>query len=429
MRNETRPIYRLPPEILAAVIEFYQSEEIVDYHQKAYDWVRFMLVSRTWRATILSFPSLWSRLVASGSISQSDMLTIVERSGSHLLRVSIPHPAPWTSERRSVRYKHVDLVAGLLPRTSQLAITTPGHYDTLRIYHAFKNCPANQLRRLSITVGSRFKLLDELFVLDSPRLTSLHLASVKSWPAHIAGNLTHIRLDYTLNAETLERDLKHSPRLKQIKIYRVHDLEQFRNRPKISLNPGTQLIIMDSHSTVASIFGFGSTNHLSITKTVPAKELSITSFLELTLPRNIWYFRNLDGITEVHLEIIDTGRYTHTCGYRIIAMVLRCFTEDRETLHINLNYSLSSLRSPYTIPERPPAMNVLDCLRPLDLGKVVELRMKGFVGEWGLHYFELFDFLQRMQGLRHIKTGDNNRKIFWSVLDIMERITSVVVGV
>ena len=57
MCNGTQPIYRLPPEILAAVIEFYQSEEIIDYHQKAYNWVRFMLVSRAWKTMVLLFPS------------------------------------------------------------------------------------------------------------------------------------------------------------------------------------------------------------------------------------------------------------------------------------------------------------------------------------------------------------------------------------
>ena len=65
MHNRTQPIYCLPPEILVAVIEFYQSEEIINYHQKAYNWVWFMLVSCTWKTMVLLFPS-------GQSLSQAD---------------------------------------------------------------------------------------------------------------------------------------------------------------------------------------------------------------------------------------------------------------------------------------------------------------------------------------------------------------------
>ena len=389
-----------------------------------------MLVSRLWKATILSFPSIWSKLVMNTSVSRLDMLTIVERSGSHPLQVVIPPILP-DATQKSLRYKHVDLVVGLLPRITHLVIAACSAYsDAFQICRAFEGRPADQLRWLNFTASP---VPVELFTLYPPRLTSLYLTAVKSWPAPIAENITHICLGFWLNPETLERDLKRSPRLEQIRIDGVDYVsEHFRNHSRISLNPGTQLIIKDSEITVASLFSLGPTNYLSITKTVPATNSSVTSFLELTLPHDISCFRNLDGLTGVHLELIDSGEdsYTHRC--RTVTVVLRCFTADCETLHISLEYSLSSLRSPNTvgteiIPERPPAMRALNYLRPLDLGKVVELRMEGFVGEWGLQTFELYRFLQRVPALRHIKTGDDNKVTFWSALSTVSRSTSVIV--
>ena len=113
-------------------------------------------------------------------------------------------------------------------------------------------------------------------------------------------------------------------------------------------------------------------------------------------------------------------------------VILRCSTADRETLHIEVEYSLKSSQSPITIGtdflfERILAMRVLNYLRPLDLGKVIELRMEGFVGEWGLEAFELYDFLQYMTALRHIKTSDDNGEIFWSALSMAKRSVPVVV--
>jgi hypothetical protein len=117
-RNETRPIYRLPPEILALIIDFCQFAE---QYWKPYGWVRLMLVSRTWNATILSFPSLWSKLVLDASISQFAMLVVVDRSGSHPLEVKIPS-VPSEAHRKSILYKHIELVVKLLPRVSRLTI-------------------------------------------------------------------------------------------------------------------------------------------------------------------------------------------------------------------------------------------------------------------------------------------------------------------
>ena len=335
------------------------------------------------------------------------MSAVIERSGSHPLQVVIPRPALSNTAPKSIRYKHLDRVAGPLPRVSQLVVATCGGYDTVRICQAFKDHPANELQRLSFIASPG---LNELFPLYSPLLRSLYLYRVGSWPAPIAENRTHIQLYFRLNSETLERDLKHSPRLKQIEINGVYRVpERPGDHPKISLIPGARLIRTDSQYAVASLFALGPTNYLSITKDVTADNstASITPFLGFALPRDsISCLRNLNDLTGVHLELTEYGKNPRVHMSRAVVITLRCSTADQEMLHIYLEYFFGSLLYAITtnadiVPERSPAMRALNYLRPLDLGKVAELRMKGFDGEWGLQTFELHHFLQYMPALTH----------------------------
>lgn len=378
----------------------------------------------------MSFPSLWSKLVMSTSVSRLGILTLMERSRSHPLQVVIPPPTSSDLYPKSIRYKHIDLVVELLPRISQLVIATCGRYDTPYVYRAFEGSTADRLRQLNFIVLPR---MDKPFLLYTPQLRSLYMSGVESWPAHMAENLTHIHLDFYLNPETLERDLKNSPRLREIRLNSVYRFpERSDTRSRVSLIPGVRLVITGSQNTVASLFTLGPTNHLSITTNAIATSFSITSFLKLALPKDISCFRNLNDITNVHLEGINSAENTRTHIPRSVTIILRCSTAERETLHVNLEYFLSGLRPPNTteteiIAERPPAMRALDYLRPLDLSKVVELRMEGFIGDWGLESMELFHFLQHMPALRRITTGDDNRETFWSALSTMKRSAAVVI--
>lgn len=430
-RNERRPIYRIPPEVLAMIVEFRQSERFENYHPKGYEWVCLMLVSHMWKTTILSFPSIWSKLVMSASISQSGMATVVERSGSHPLQVVIPPPELESVYPKSIRYKHVSLIIGLLPRISKLSIVTRSVFDTLRICDAFEGCRADRLERLNF-IG--FPGLGELFALDSPQLRFLYLCRVDSWPARTAENLTHVHLGGNMNPDTLERDLKHSPGLQEIRIENVYQVpERVGDYPKIRLAPGVRLVITSSQNTVASLFVLETSNSLSIkTTNIAIASIPITSFLRFALPRDLSRFRNLDNLTKVHLKLLDSGEGTSSRTARTVTVFLRCSTADREMLHVEVDYILSCPQSSNTlegevITERPPAMRALNYLRPLDLKKVVELKMEGFVREWGLQSFELRHFLQFMPALKRIATADDNERIFQVALNAMERNASVTV--
>ena len=278
-RNETRPVYRLPPEILALIIGFYQFDFC---YWEDYGWVRLMLVSRMWRTTILSFPLLWSKLVLNASTSQSGMLALVDRSGSHPLEMEIPCEDP-DMYRRSVYYKHIGLMIKHLPRVSRLTIRTRGTYNTLRVCRMFRGSTADQLLELEL-------MGPEEFVLCAPRLQYLSIFCMKTWPLPLSENLTRIFLDSHFDPEALERGLKNCPRLKEISIHKAYC--QFDVPPgdllKIPLLPGVRLIIRDSHTSVASLFALGPTNFLSVEEDLSSltSRLPHSSSLTIRIPHS-----------------------------------------------------------------------------------------------------------------------------------------------
>ena len=345
----------------------------------------------------------------------------MDRSGSHPLQVAIPR----ARSRRSVRYEHIGLAVNLLPRISQLTIDTRGAYDASRVCRMFRGRAADQLREFRFTSP-----ISEEFVLYAPRLQSLSLSHAESWSSLLSVNITHVRLEFNLNPAALERSLKSCPRLKEIAIDRVRRPVGFPgDHRKISLLPGVRLVITGSVRTVASVFALGSTNHLSITTTLAGYDVLGTPFLELTLPRDISCLRNLDGLTVVHLRLTDTkDRHMR----RTITVALKCFTADRETLHVeleNIQYPnmpwglIATEPDPGRITALTVGMRALGYLRPLGLGKVVELRVDGFVEKWTIYDSELRYFLEQMPALRRIMTGDDD--MFSLALGVTEH--SVVV--
>ena len=105
--NKARPIYRLPPEILAEIVTWYQLLESTERYNW-FTWVRLMSVSHTWRSTILSFPSLWSVVHLDSEISPQTVHMLFQRSREHSLDVTIPqlpeHPGPML---KMARYSHM----------------------------------------------------------------------------------------------------------------------------------------------------------------------------------------------------------------------------------------------------------------------------------------------------------------------------------
>ena len=78
--NQMRLISRLPPEVLAQVFSWYQLLRSEGRYDRWYTWVRLMSVSRAWRLTILSFPSLWSTVHIGSEFSPTVIRMLLQRS-------------------------------------------------------------------------------------------------------------------------------------------------------------------------------------------------------------------------------------------------------------------------------------------------------------------------------------------------------------
>jgi hypothetical protein len=96
-RNHLVPINKLPPEILALVAAFFEPGRQL---------VNATAVCQYWRATLLSFPLLWSKIYCS---SWTQFEAYLERSESVPLEIQL-------------REQHFHMFRSLLPHISRLAI-------------------------------------------------------------------------------------------------------------------------------------------------------------------------------------------------------------------------------------------------------------------------------------------------------------------
>lgn len=133
-----------------------------------------MLVSRTWKATISSFPSLRSKLIM-----------------AHRFAISVGNDSSSGLSQKFVCYDHVDVVAELLPRISQLVIAARGGYGAPRLYHAFS--------RIAPRINLAAQVHPTTEVVQATRIVVPAVA--ESWPALVTENLTRIHLDSNLDPE------------------------------------------------------------------------------------------------------------------------------------------------------------------------------------------------------------------------------------
>ena len=85
LKNSLVPINRLPPELLALVLTFRESER---------DLISATAVCRHWRTTFISTPNLWTNIVCSEQAKPEAFVphvrTYLKRSGTVPVSVQIP---------------------------------------------------------------------------------------------------------------------------------------------------------------------------------------------------------------------------------------------------------------------------------------------------------------------------------------------------
>ena len=406
--NGTQPISCLPPEILAEVFGCYQHLETAE-RRKWYTWIRFMLVSRGWRSTILSFPSLWSRVYITNEISPEIILLFLQRSGGHPLDVIIPqmmHPLTLKSNQRS---QALEAVSAHASRIRSFVLGDSGEHDTDLLLRIFSQ-PAPNLTHLNLwtprPAGSM--PFPKFFGLEFPKLRKLEIKGVGAWPNIVGANLTRITISNTFTSYILSRCIPYSPNLKVLKLLRIWKIRRtdLSAGQRIALPPGVRLTIKDSPRCprILELFSLSQDCHLKIGHPMKLTGNG-TPPLSCVLPDDLSPFQNLRTLVRLHI----TARFSNKPGLK-----LKWCGLDRPTLGVNVEF----FKNPRILERNGNTiMGFLGDLRPIVLGGVEELRMEGFVGPLGPQAIELLKFLEGMPALTRLTTADDNEDVFRSVLN------------
>lgn len=198
--NDHAPVNRLPPEMLAEILERRSGER---------DLVAASHVCRQWRSVLISTPSLWTTFRC-GNLHRTT--TYLERSGSALIDV-----VAWDDAKE-------DVFPSLVPhmgRVRSLAVST--WVETIRstLFQLHDSSPTLQVLDINFDPGPPFADLPHDFIeRHAPSLRRLTLANASPpFPTFPLPSLTHFTLrsgDNPVSMESLLDVLKSSPLLQNI---------------------------------------------------------------------------------------------------------------------------------------------------------------------------------------------------------------------
>ena len=410
--NESRPVHRLPPEVLAAIFTCYQRLESTKRY-KWFTWVRLMSVSHRWRSTILSFPSLWSVIRLGGEISSEGIRALLERSRGHPLHVIVLRSG--FSTPKSIRYSHALDASAHTHRIQKLLLYLDlVEDDVKRIVRIFSK-PAQNLAHLELAGYSPHDMttpFPDLFGLEFPKLRVLEVAGIGAWPKVVGTNLTHITFNTSLNPWVLQDCIPYSPNLKVLEIRGVSNLTMpnFSRWQRIALPPGVCLTIgrtpLCSH--ILMLFILPHDAHIRACPSIIA--MPDRPLLSYILPFETSNLHNLGALTRLHAKArIDL--------YAYVALELECFSLDRPAFEVNVEHSFD-LKT-MDEEEASPVLWFLGNLKQIALEGLEELRLDGFVGRLAPQEAELLAFLKRLPALKRLITTNSNEKRLRSALDIL----------
>jgi hypothetical protein len=368
-----------------------------------------MSVSRTWRSTILLFPSLWSVAYLNGEISPGYIRMLLQRSGGHPLDVTIPREY-FRSGPKFNRYSHALDVSAHTSRIRKLHFwlyPNEGRNDVKHVVKVLSKKPAPNLTHLKLVAFLPHPptSFPNLFGLEFPKLRVLKVAGVEAWPEIVGANLTRITINSSLDPRVLKQCVPYSPNLKVLKIQGVWDLKEpdLTTWRRIALPPSICLVVQYSTMCprVLALFSLARDGHLKISP------WRYTTSNEPLLPTEISHLHNLHTLTRLHIKV-----HVHTR----VTLELKCFRFDQPAFDINLEYSTSEGQ---TIDQRNVSriMWFLYHLHRIVFSGVEELRMEGFIGSLELQETQLLAFLERMPALTRLITTDSNEEAIRSALD------------
>ncbi|KIM54542.1 hypothetical protein SCLCIDRAFT_11272 [Scleroderma citrinum Foug A] len=195
---EHTSLYRLPPELLAAIfLECMRQYGSSSYSRSVPPWVNVSYVCQYWRSVALNYAKLWTHIVF---VSSEWMDELLRRSKTAPL---IIHTDFYHSESDTKKIRSLEKALGHMERIQDLWIDFNNSKDVLNMIHARLTAAAPLLRSLHLSTCGENRIIIRKDTLPRAGLRRLHLDLCHvDWSSPIFNGLTELSLSYVVNNAT-----------------------------------------------------------------------------------------------------------------------------------------------------------------------------------------------------------------------------------
>jgi len=290
------PINEIPPEILALIPDFWDTDE------RDQDIIALTHVCRTWREVFVSRPSLWTRF---GCLDEEKTRTYLERSKFSPISLNLILE---TGEDILPCHPFFQIIPHTTGRLESLLVQgTPEHILSITSHLSH---PAPLLRHLSILAGhestsdSHLALTSTLFNGDLSSLRTLHLCSIRTdlpWRNMI--NLTSFTLydtpPRTVSVGQLLDFFENAPYLEEVELHLTTPTTGVQDGRLVSLPCLTSMDIGGDCPTSILL------DHLLIPAGAKLEIWadSVSSSIREHLPRSLDNLKNFSNFTATKLHL------------------------------------------------------------------------------------------------------------------------------
>ncbi|VDB95232.1 unnamed protein product [Peniophora sp. CBMAI 1063] len=264
--NATRPVGRLPAEVLSLIFLIYALERIPSLsiarkaqglvlREQGSGWLDVTHVCRAWRHAALGYPALWSCCVIPLDLGQDWAREFLTRSGTTTLSVTLDIR---DFKSRAVPTWVQDLLRPHLHRTGQLQIAS-GEWSSLRTLDNIGDA-ALRLIEVDLSFGDCYTLVpssNAMRLLNAPSLASIRLQRLTcdfsrvAWPSLRTLNIQ----SSDINSKEILQALNTAPFLEDVFLHNVLSSSSALDpSPRVPLTALRRLTVMGDGPGVMTVW-------------------------------------------------------------------------------------------------------------------------------------------------------------------------------
>lgn len=250
LRNNARPIGRLPPELLSIIFQFVATPLEHDSTPTLRDVISLTHVCHYWRTILLNHNGVWSDIHLKGQ-DPGLVARQLDRCGDATLSVNV-HLQFWMFRRENTRLLNNlrEALTGIRLRRDQIRRLVV-HIACCQAFHQYFNFDLPNLEELvweDLCVQHAITHNSNPPDPERNRLPRLRYLSVKKtlyWPVEFTSGLTSFRLEghMTITPEKLTNFLRRNPTLESLELINLHVPYHFLPGESIELDQLTNLSI------------------------------------------------------------------------------------------------------------------------------------------------------------------------------------------